>query len=136
MKRSFLIGLAVVLGFLAGEAGDHVIETAEARTVIASEADNGGSITLGSGDRLVLRLGAQLGTGFSWVPASSEYGPLRLSDQRVEPSPGTAPGATETQVFTFVPIATGTGALRFVYRRPWLPEEPPARSFSLNVIVQ
>jgi hypothetical protein len=49
--------------------------------------------------------------------------------------PDATPGATEIQVFSFLPMAPGTTVVRLVYRRPWLPDEAPARTFFLNVTV-
>ena len=62
-----------------------------------SEEDNGRLVGIGLHDRLVVRLGAQLGTGFSWAPAPPESGNLRLVDQRAEVRPQAAPGASETR---------------------------------------
>jgi predicted secreted protein len=101
-----------------------------------SEEDNGRLVGIGLHDRLVVRLGAQLGTGFSWAPAPPESGNLRLVDQRAEVRPQAAPGASEIQVFTFEPVALGSAQLRFVYRQPWSGGEDAARRFSLDVSVR
>ena len=46
------------------------------------------------------------------------------------------PGAPATQIFTFVPVAPGTTDVEFSYRRPWLKDQPPARTYKIRVIVR
>ena len=102
---------------------------------MVTEAQNGDSVNLSEGQQLVIRLSAQLGTGYSWSLVSSESTPLRLLNERTEPRSVAEPGGQETQLFTFSAAAAGSTELKLAYRRPWLPHDAAARGFSLRVTV-
>ena len=101
------------------------------RTVVVSSEQDGASIALRVGERLRLRLPAQLGTGYSWVPDPAPR-LLQPAGQQVESPERTRPGGTETQIFDFTAAGTGSETLQLAYRRPWQPETP-ARHFRLRV---
>jgi predicted secreted protein len=128
-RRSAIGALLSVPCFLAVLAIDG-IRSAEAKSFAVSESDDGSTVTVTQNDVLVVRLPAQLGTGFSWGPA--ELGPMRLLSEKTETKSGTSPGSAELQVFTLMPAGLGTGRLQFVYRQPWL-REKPARTFTLDI---
>jgi predicted secreted protein len=46
------------------------------------------------------------------------------------------PGAAAAQIFTFVPVGAGTTDVEFNYRRPWLKDQPPARTYKIRVVVR
>jgi inhibitor of cysteine peptidase len=112
---------------------------ADAGVVAVGMPQSGGSVALMRAQTLEIRLPAQFGTGASWRLASLEGDVLRLSDSRVESGAAEAdaaqPGAAETQVFVFLPVAAGSARVAFEYKRPWETEKPPEQVFTLSVSV-
>ncbi len=92
------------------------------------------------GDRVEVRLKAQFGTGFSWAAAGPAPAPLKPAGEAVEPAEAPQPpeGGYETQVFSFEAVTPGEARLDFVYRRPWLPDDPANRhaTFAVTVTAQ
>ena len=105
------------------------------RAVVVSELQNGTTVELSRGQRLVVRLDTRSGTGFSWAPAGPSNGVLRLAKSETRRGPS-MPGAPAAQIFTFVPVGPGTADIEFNYRRPWLKDQPPARTYRLRVVVR
>jgi len=105
------------------------------RAVIVAEPQNGTTVELSRGQRLVVRLATRSGTGYSWAPAAATTGVLRLAKSETRRGPS-MPGAPAAQIFTFVPLGPGTADVEFHYQRPWLKNQPPARTYKLRVIVR
>jgi predicted secreted protein len=105
------------------------------RAGVVAEEQNGTTVELSRGQRLVVRLATRAGTGFSWAPAAPTNGVLRLAKSETRRGPS-MPGAPAAQIFTFVPTAAGTADVEFTYRRPWLKDQPPARIYKLRVVVR
>jgi inhibitor of cysteine peptidase len=105
------------------------------RAVVVTELQNGTTVELSRGQRLVVRLATRSGTGFSWAPVAPANGVLRLAKSETRRGPS-MPGAPAAQIFTFVPVGPGTADVEFNYRRPWLKDQPPARSYKLRVVVR
>lgn len=97
----------------------------QARTVVLTESFDGGVLLLASGDQLVVRLGGNAGSGYSWVPAFNDPAIL----QPVGPAAGeAAPGGGGVRVFRFKAAATmGSASLGFAWVKPSAPEEAPGR---------
>jgi inhibitor of cysteine peptidase len=100
-----------------------------------TETDNGASVALTSKSRLTVRLPTQAGTGYSWTPKSASS-LLRLVKSYVEISAHGLPGGTETQVFVFTPVASGTDELEIDYLRPWEHGGAPAQVFRFTATVE
>ncbi len=105
------------------------------RAVIVAERQNGTTVELSRGRRLVVRLATRAGTGYSWTPVAPANDVLRLAKSEIRRGPS-MPGALATQIFTFFPVAPGTTDVEFSYRRPWLKDQPPARTYKIRVIVR
>jgi predicted secreted protein len=104
---------------------------AEGRTVTLTESFDGGVLTLAPGDQLVVRLGGNAGSGYSWVPAFND--PSLLPP--VGPAAGeAAPGGGGVRVFKFKANASrGSASLGFAWVKPSDGEEPPGRLFRVLV---
>lgn len=135
MRRAPPIGVIFVAMLVAALAVAPALAQGPTRAVVVAERQNGTTVELSRGQRLVVRLATRAGTGFSWAPAAPTNGVLRLvkSETRWGPS---MPGAASAQIFTFVPVGPGTADIEFSYRRPWLKDRPPARTYKLRVIVR
>ena len=88
------------------------------------------------GDHVEVRLKAQFGTGYSWALAEPAQGILRPLSETMAPAEASQPGGFETQIFAFEATAPGEARLAFVYRRPWMPDDPSNRRLEFAVTIQ
>jgi predicted secreted protein len=102
---SFPESLLFLLPFTALSLASSAV-TGDARSVVATEAQNGQDLQIGTNDVLIVRLQAQAGTGYSWTVTTAPPF-LRLSQEHTEPAGRTIPGGAEVQLFTFKPIGSG-----------------------------
>ena len=131
MRVTLLTG-AIVIAMLAVAPA---LAQGPTRAVIVAEPQNGTTVELSRGQRLVVRLATRSGTGFSWAPVAPVSGVLRLAKSETRRGPS-MPGAAAAQIFTFVPLAPGRTDVEFSYRRPWLKDRPAARVYKLHVVVR
>jgi inhibitor of cysteine peptidase len=129
------IGVIFVAMLVAAFAVAPVMAQGPTRAVIVAEQQNGTTVELSRGQRLVVRLATRAGTGFSWAPSAPTNGVLRLAKSETRRGPS-MPGALAAQIFTFVPLGPGTADVELSYRRPWLKDQPPARTYKLRVVVR
>ena len=102
---------------------------------ILTQKDNGAAVTLTLKSRLMVRLPTQPGTGFSWtLKAASAL--LRLIKSYEDAPTRMLPGGTETKVFVFMPVVSGTDQLELDYRRPWEHGGAPAKVFRFTATVE
>jgi inhibitor of cysteine peptidase len=113
------------------------VSRATGNTISVTEADNGRTVTLASGDTLMVSLGSTPGTGFGWKVAKVDRKVLKETGKpELIHSPNPMPGAPATQRFRFVVSGEGTTRLELEYVRPWERGVPPARTFHLGVTVR
>jgi predicted secreted protein len=133
LKTKIILWLGMVVvsasGLRATEPGGPAV------VKILTQKDNGAAVTLTLKSRLIIRLPTQPGTGFSWTPkATSSL--LRLAKNYEKTSAHMLPGGTETKVFVFTPVASGTDQLELDYRRPWEHRVAPAKVFRFTATVE
>jgi predicted secreted protein len=123
-----LLGLAAAAALVVLSAAR---ADAQARTVTVSEAFDGGTMTMTAGDTLVVKLGGNAGSGYSWVPAFNDPAALQpVGSATGEP----APGGGGVRVFRFKAAATrGSDSLGFAWVRPSQTNESPGRIFRVLV---
>jgi predicted secreted protein len=104
----------------------------EGRTVTVTEAFDGGMLTMAPGDQLVVRLGGNAGSGYSWVPAFNDAALLTP----VGPAAGeAAPGGGGVRVFRFKAAgARGSSSLGFAWVKSGETDESPGRMFRTLVV--
>jgi len=125
--------LAAMLGGVSCKSGE--IDLSDCRPLV-TEADNGKDVTMKKGDTICLKLRAQLGTGFGWYVEKSAPNLKQLgSPQQMHEKKG-EPGAVEFQVYQFTAQDAGKGAIELVYKRPWVKNVQPEKSFKVSVSVQ
>ena len=113
------------------------IPGAEARTVTVTEKDSGTETVLARGDTLAVSLPATSGTGYVWQVAKVESSILaQAGNATFEHDQKAMPGAMWHQTFHFSASAAGAAMLELRYLRPWEKDTPPAKSFTLNVLVK
>ncbi len=135
MHRALPIGVIFMATLVTALAVAPARAQGPTRAVIVAERQNGTTVELSRGQRLVVRLAMRMGTGFSWAPAAPTNGVLRLAKSETRRGPS-MPGAAAAQIFTFIPVGPGTADVELRYRRPWLKDRPPARIYQLRVIVR
>jgi inhibitor of cysteine peptidase len=124
--------LLVVLGLLAA-CGSSSSE--EIKEVMVDMEDNGRQITLFRGQTLVVSLGAQPSTGYTWEVVEIDELILRQEGEpEFQPTSGGI-GASGVQIFRFGTISAGETDLRMIYHQPWVEGVEPLKTFSVHVTV-
>ncbi|HQG54515.1 MAG TPA: protease inhibitor I42 family protein [Thermoleophilia bacterium] len=104
--------------------------------VVVTEADDG-AMRVAVGDRIVIRLGENPSTGFTWTLQQSRG--LKLLGDDLEQdtaSPGLV-DAPATRVFELEVAGAGTQMVEAVYHRPWEHrDDTGTREFTLTVRVE
>jgi predicted secreted protein len=101
-----------------------------------TDADNGTSVEIKSGDVLAVKLAAQLGTGFGWK-VSTENKNLTLKGEPEQVSKnGQIPGGPDYQTFKFKAGEKGETLLKLQYVEGWKKEAKALKEFSITVIVK
>jgi inhibitor of cysteine peptidase len=92
---------------------------------LVSALDDGASLTLRVGDRLMVELEGNATTGYAWANTIEvEYAVVREA-QDVEYRPATELlGAPGVFVFRYVAVDVGPQMFRFAYQRPWESVDP------------
>jgi inhibitor of cysteine peptidase len=142
MRRSFFF-LALVLfalGGLAAACGDDDDDTANFPSEVQlADEDNGSSVQLAQGGKLIVALASNPTTGYSWsVGESSDAALVLQGEPQYVPAGSTTPvaGAGGTEVFTFEAQDAGTANLVLEYRRPFEPDAAPEQTFSVTVEIR
>lgn len=105
-------------------------------SVVVTDKHNGSKITVKKGAILILKLNAQIGTGYSWKISHMDSKKLQsLGESQVESGEQEMPGAAEQQVFGFKAIGSGVSTLELQYVRPWEQGSKPEKIYSIKVQV-
>ena len=99
---------------------------------------SGGQVELSVGQSLVVTLESNASTGYSWSLAqnSDETVLNKTGNEYISPqTTGPIVGAPGKEEWTFLALKEGTSSISMEYKRPWEKDTPPARTFSLTVVV-
>ena len=106
-------------------------------SLIVSEQHNNTEHQLHVGDKLIVKLEAIPGTGYSWIVKGGVEGVLSQTGEPIfERSGERVMGGVEQQVFSFQVKSTGVAGLEMEYRRPWEKTGTASKSFSIRVIAK
>lgn len=109
---------------------------AAAGMIQIGEQDAGKTVTLKTGDMLVVSLDGNLTTGFNWVPAPQNPTLLKqVGEPEVTPDSSEL-GAPGKIVLKFEAAAKGRTALQLDYKRPWEENTAPEKVFEVTVVVK
>ncbi|HUT59766.1 MAG TPA: protease inhibitor I42 family protein [Phycisphaerae bacterium] len=110
-----------------------------AKPLVVTQDSSGKTVTLTTGQKLIIRLKANPSTGYSWTgptiggKAVMQEGRVRLSQ---DPAAAGRLGAGGAAELTLKAISPGKATVKLEYRRPWEKDKPAARTFSLTVEVK
>lgn len=108
--------------------GSHVTE------ILIRENQNGQSISVRSGDILLIELSEKPTTGFRWNVKEADSRLLRLVSDDFSPPAGGGAGAGGIRIFHFVPSASGETTLALELSRAWEPATPRSQ-FRIHVSI-
>jgi inhibitor of cysteine peptidase len=147
MKMTFfawmILALTVSLTACQATAGSANTSQPEAakntlltKPVIIGQPDAGRTISLKTGDTLLIELDGNITTGFNWIPAP-QYPALlsQVGDNQVTPE-SNLPGAPGRIVLQFKAVAQGQTLLHLDYRRSWETGVAPEKTFEVTVVVK
>lgn len=106
------------------------------KPVTINEQDAGKTITLQTGDTLVIELAGNISTGYNWVPAAQDPVLLNQSGEPKSAPESDKLGAPGKIVLQFEAVAQGQTVLRLDYKRPWETDVEPEKSFTVTVVVE
>lgn len=107
----------------------------------ATDAENGGSLSVPAGSTLAVQLHANPTTGYSWHTVLASGGPFRLIEDEYSPeehAPGMLGGGGVHTFHFAVGETTGAGVrgwLRLVLLRPFSPGLDGAKRYEIQVSV-
>ena len=105
-------------------------------TLNAVETDNGHTLNLHVGDELKLSLAENPTTGYKWdFLTKPEPFCILTSDAYVANPAVSGFGGGGAHNWAFRSVKEGTAKLTLGYRRPWQKDTPPAKTFTLTLVV-
>jgi len=138
VARTVTLAFALVLAVaaLGGCASGGGASPAVGPVRLDASAD-GTTIELATGTEVSVALEGNPTTGFDWRVAGVVPPQLTATSDTLESSvtPGIV-GAGGVRVFNYTAAAAGTGVLKLEYLRSWETTVPPAKTFSLTVVVK
>lgn len=130
--RPILLAAALALGL--GTAPALVAaKPAKSKAATVLTEQSRGAVTVKAGTAVEIRLQAQAGTGFSWVPKLWAANVTALPPLR---GSSAMPGGTQIQRFRFQTKSPGTYPVSFSYEQPWRGGTKGARTKSFLIIVR
>jgi predicted secreted protein len=131
----FALGLMALVSTRNAVARPPVDDPVSAYEIGLTMADDGRQISLREDQTLILSLPANPSTGYRWdVVKTDQLIVTRNQEGESQFLPASdQPGAVVYQVLRFKALAEGQNTLTLAYRRPWLRDVPPLRTFSVNV---
>jgi inhibitor of cysteine peptidase len=131
MKTIFyaLMILALLAGSLAACQSTN-------KPIKVSEQDAGKTITLKTGDTLIIELDGNITTGFNWIPTPQDPVLLnQVGEPEVTPESDQV-GAPGKIVLQFKAVAQGQTVLHLDFKRSWETDVAPEKSFEVIVVVK
>lgn len=97
-----------------------------------NERDDGREIQISPGQTFEISLSETRTAGFRWIIKSSGEPVCRLVKDSFD-NPSTTPGRSGTHQWTFMVDTPGAATIELAYRRQWLDESSPARTYTLRI---
>lgn len=125
------LALLVLLSCGATTTGGNTMST-----VTLTQADKGKSVTVHTGDQIVITLQENPTTGYRWAIDQTDATVLTAQNPSFSPTPGGAIGAGGTRTFTFTAKTPGTVHLQFKLLRAWQGDSSIIDRFDVTIQVQ
>ncbi|MCL2025926.1 MAG: protease inhibitor I42 family protein [Leptospirales bacterium] len=104
-----------------------------ASNLTISDENNGSTITVETGKVIEVKLGGQMGTGYSWKWISNDFF-IQEGVPKITPV-DKRPGGRELTVFTLRAAKLGETRLIFRYQREWEKKQQPEKEYSVNAVI-
>lgn len=101
--------------------------------ITLTNADNGKTLTLKTGQTITLRLAENPTTGYRWSIPVLNAQVLQLTDDRFDPSSSGAIGGGGQRTLTFQAQQPGQMSLSLKNRREWEDESSAIESFTVTI---
>jgi inhibitor of cysteine peptidase len=101
-----------------------------------TEEDSGKTIEVKAGDTFIVSLKENITTGYGWSFANLDEQFLQQQGEASYESDSDLIGAGGTATYTFKAINTGQTTLKLIYSRPFEPDNPPEKTFEINVVIK
>ena len=130
--QSRWLTIVVVFSLGTGAACGATEASKSKQTMVLTEQSAGAIAHASVGEAIEIRLPAQPGTGFSWVPK----GPAGMVSAQGPVLENPLPGGQQTQRFIFSAQRAGTYRVNFSYDQPWAGGIKGAKTQSFTVVVR
>ena len=101
-----------------------------------SEQDNGKTVELLTGDKLIVELEGNPTTGYLWEVESGEGKELKQEGEAEFNPASSLVGSGGKVSLQFKAVTPGKVVLRLVYHRPWEQDIPPEKTYEIEVIIK
>lgn len=132
------LALILLVGLLAA-CNNNESAKDSGSTKVVTEADNGREIHLAVGEQLVVKLGSNVTTGYSWNDRSNGELVIQQQGTSTYVAKAHAPGVVGSggiETWKYKAVKSGKQTLRLDYNRPWEKEAAPAQTVSFSVVVK
>jgi len=147
MHRSSFLSKCILPGILLAIAVILLINPSNAQPsaneIVVTSAQNGTALIVAEGQRLIVQLEVQPGTGYTWELQHLPSVLQQAGDAVLTQVPSLAPAGADSnigkpmlKVFTFQPVQSGKDVLTLAYRRSWAANAAPIQTFTLQVETQ
>lgn len=145
------LGLAIVLGIVAGTVAACANNPGASTEVVVTAADSGDRVKVPESGIIELRLGSNPSTGYGWEITEidrdklEQIGAPRFEDRShgsdsrsgADKKSGETGlvGAPKVEVWRFKALQKSESKLALEYKRPWETDEPAAETFEVTVLI-
>ena len=126
-----IVMLALVLFFLAACAA------AEPGAIDLTAGNNGETIDASRNQVLNIKLDSNITTGYKWnLVSEPNPGIVKVVSSKYNEPVGGGIGAGGSETWQFQTVGNGTTTIRLSYFRPFEPNIPPVKEFSVTISVR
>ena len=106
------------------------------KTQTVTENDNGKTVTVNTGDKLIVKLDGNPTTGYTWQLNNFDTSLLESAGEPDYKTDSLLIGSGGRYTYTFAALKPGEVTLQFNYLRTWEKDIPPVENFSITVDVK
>lgn len=129
MRRIFSVMMVVILA-------SFTMTACGGKTQTVTEKDNGQTVTVNNGDKLIVKLDGNPTTGYTWQLADYDTSILESAGEPDYKADSLMIGSGGRYTYTFTALKPGEVTLQFNYLRTWEKDTAPAETYSVTVVVK